>query len=117
MSGAMSHSKIRSNPEVSNAILKGLASGKPNVVSSQEWADIKKIALSQVRTSGNPRATLNTIKASLAMGNKVAAGALSEKIDDFVSGRLSEAVSKRQETLKNEPRVSTWTGGRYGNTT
>ena len=103
---------IRANPHVSNAVLKGLASGKPNVISAAEWGAIKKTALQQVKTSGNPKATLGTVRESLRMANRASNGKLKDSISSFIKNELAKAVSERQAQLKREPSVRNWSG--YG---
>lgn len=101
---------INANPHVSNAVLKGLAAGKPNNISAAEWRSIKKTALSQIRTSGNPKATLATVRQSLVLANRAAQGALKNAIKEFVSGDLATAVKERVAQLKREPSVRNWSG-------
>jgi hypothetical protein len=99
---------IRANPHVSNAVLKALASGKANTISNTEWAAIKKTALNEIKTSGNPKATYVTVKRSLEMAKKTTTGGVKDSIDAFLKKELQGAVKDRQDVLKRQPSV--WNG-------
>jgi hypothetical protein len=105
---------IRANAAVSNAVLKALGSGNHHTISNAEWGNIKKTALSQVRSSSNPKQTANDIKKSLVLGNKAADGDIKDRIRKFIKDDLADAVKTRQATLRGNS-VSSWSG--YGGRT
>ena len=108
---------IRANAAVSNAILKGLGNGKLHTISAPEWNAIKKAALSEVRSSQNPKQTANDIKKSLVLGNKASANELKARITKFIKEDLADAVKTRQASLRDNS-VSSWSGyGGGGRTT
>jgi hypothetical protein len=102
---------IRANGAVSNAILKGLGSGKHHTISNAEWTSIKKAALAEIRSSKNPAQTSKDIRQSLVLGNKAADGELKDRIRKFIKDDLADAVKTRQQTLRSNS-VSTWSGYR-----
>lgn len=102
---------IRSNPAVSNAILKGLAEGaRTNTISNTEWSAIKRTALEQIKHSGNPKTTFATVKRSLQMGVKASHRDLKKRVDDFVEKDLARALKARLADLKKNPSVRSWAG-------
>lgn len=103
---------IRANAAVSNAILKGLGTGKLHTISAAEWNNIKKAALSEIRSSQNPKQTATDIRRSLVLGNKAADNTMKARILEFVKEDLADAVKTRQKTLKSNNSVSSWSG--YG---
>ena len=107
---------IRANAAVSNAILKGLGSGKHHTISPAEWTAIKKAAIAEIKSSQNPKQTATDIKKSLVLGNKAADNALKERITKFVKEDLADAVKTRQATLRSNS-VSSWSGYGGGRTT
>ena len=102
---------IRANAAVSNALLKGLGSGNHHTISAAEWSSIKKAALSEIRSSQNPKQTEADIKRSLVLGNKAADNSLKTRILEFVKEDLADAVATRQKTLRSN-NVGSWSG--YG---
>lgn len=102
------------NANVSNALLQALStkssSTKPSPISTKEWSDIKKTALTEVRKSDKPTATLATVKASFEMADRLTQGKYSTKFGDLV-GTLSGEAAKRQEKLKQID-TNDWRGGR-----
>jgi hypothetical protein len=102
------------NANVSNALLKALgndARGKPQI-SNKEFADIKKAAVAEVKHSGNPTRTLNSIKASFELANRVTGGDYKSKFGELVSKELTTAVDARKATLRQVD-SNDWGGRTY----
>jgi hypothetical protein len=100
------------NANVSNALLKALgndARGKPQI-SSREFSEIKKAAVSEVKHSGNPTRTLNTIKASFELANRVTGGDYKSKFGELVSKDLTSAVDARKVALR-QVNSNNWSSG------
>lgn len=85
------------NANVSNTILKALGNGstKPTI-SANEFSTIKRTALNEVKNSGNPTRTLNSVKASFELANRVTGGKYKEKFTELVETATTVADRRKQ---------------------
>lgn len=93
------------NSNLSSVILKALTSGRPNTLSSTEWAGIKSTALDEIARSGDPRAMQQGIKTSLDMAKRATNDA---RIDTFMANELAAAVDKREAQLERPASTRGW---------
>ncbi|MBL8923133.1 MAG: hypothetical protein JNJ54_30060 [Myxococcaceae bacterium] len=110
------------NANVSGALLKALSTKgstkQPSPISNKEWSDIKKAAVSELRTSKKPTATLSEVKTSFDMANRLTEGKYKKQFGEL-AGELTSEAKKRQEKLKQLD-TSNWgvsTGGGRGRNT
>lgn len=91
------------NANVSGALLKALSTKgstrQPSPISTKEWSDIKKTAVAEVRTSKSPTATLNSVKTSFQMADRLTDGKYKKQFGDL-AGELTAEAKKRQEKLR-----------------
>ena len=91
------------NANVSGALLKALSTKgsarQPSPISNKEWSDIKKTAVSELRTSKKPTATLSEVKNSFDMANRLTEGKYKKQFGEL-AGELTAEAKKRQEKLK-----------------
>lgn len=91
-----------SNAKVSDAILKALGNdgrGRPQI-SAAELKAIKAAAAKEIKTSEKPTATLNAIKSSFDLANRITGNEYKEKFGDLVGGELKDIATRRQQNLR-----------------